>query len=123
LREINEALEENQRIQSEKRKLLNDQTCQARDYVVASLKKLHRVRKHKAIVGSERKIEMEKLEEQLLNEIKRSVDLLEDVLVSVITLDVVRGDVTIDRLLKNLEDSNARLRDVAGFHDEWRQIG
>jgi hypothetical protein len=123
LSEINDALKYNQRIQTDRKSSLKSQTNQTTDYVMASLGKVARIRKHKSVVNAERQAEITKLEGRLLAEVMRSLDVLEDALVSITVLDVARGDVTIDRLLENLRESNARLRDVADAHDEVRNAG
>jgi hypothetical protein len=120
LSEINDALKHNQRIQSERKSNLSAQASQTTDYVMASLGKVARMRKHKAVVNSQRQAQITKLEDRLLIEVKRSIDVLEDALVSLTILDVARGDATIERLLDNLVESNARLRDLADAHEEVR---
>ena len=123
LSEINEALRHNQRIHSDSKSSLKAQANQTTAYVMASLGKVARIRKHKAVLNSERQSEITKLENRLLTEVGRSLDVLEDALVSLTILDVARGDVTIDRLLDNLQESNARLKDIADAHEEVRNAG
>jgi hypothetical protein len=82
-----------------------------------------RIRKHKTVVNASRQAEITRLENQLLTEVTRSLDVLEDALVSLTILDVAKGDVTVDRLLDNLEESNSRLRDLADAHEEVRNAG
>ncbi len=65
---------------------------------------------------------MEGLERRLLAEIRRSMDILEDALVSIITVDVVGGNTRIDRLVSELYESNARLRDIADAHQEIKNV-
>jgi hypothetical protein len=121
--EIGEALKHNQRIQSERKTRLKAQVDQTADYVLVSLGKVARIRKHKSVLNTSRQAEITTLENRLLDEVARSLDVLEDALVSLTILDVARGDATIDRLLNNLEESNARLRDIADAHQEVRNAG
>jgi len=121
--EIGEALKHNQRIQSERKTRLKAQADQTADYVLVSLGKVARIRKHKSVLNTSRQAEITTLENRLLDEVSRSLDVLEDALVSLTILDVARGDATIDRLLYNLEESNARLRDIADAHEEVRNAG
>jgi hypothetical protein len=120
--EICEALDYNQRIPTEKRSYLKQQTRQLTDHALASLEKVTRIRRRKAIVGPDRQAELEQLERRLLAEIKRSLEILEDALVSIITVDVVGGNSRIDRLVSDLYESNARLRDIAEAHQEIRTV-
>jgi hypothetical protein len=122
LSELNEALDYNQRIPPEKKSSLKQQVGQMTDYAVASLEKLARIRGRKAIVSSKRQTELEQLEGRLSVEINRSLDMLEDALVSIITVDVIGGNARIDRLLTDLHESNARLRDTADAHNEIRTV-
>lgn len=121
--EICEALKHNQRIQPDRKTRLKAQVDQTTDYVLASMGKVARIRKHKSVLNTSRQAEITKLENRLLDEVTRSLDVLEDALVSLTILDVTRGDATIDRLLHNLEESNARLRDIADAHEEIRNAG
>lgn len=123
LSEINDALKYNQRIRVDRKSSLKTQANQTTDYVMASLGKVARIRKHKSVVNAQRQAEITKLEHRLMAEVKRSLDVLEDALVSLTILDVAQGDTTIDRLLANLEESNARLRDIADAHEEVRSAG
>ncbi|NIO39164.1 MAG: hypothetical protein GTO41_02560 [Burkholderiales bacterium] len=81
------------------------------------------MRKHKSVVNARRQAQITVLEDRLLVEVKRSIDVLEDALVSLTILDAARGDATVDRLLDNLAESNARLRDLADAHEEVRSAG
>lgn len=121
--EIGEALKHNQRIQPDRKTRLKTQVDQTTDYVLVSLGKVARIRKHKSVLNTSRQAEITQLENRLLNEVARSLDVLEDALVSLTILDVARGDAAIDRLLYNLEESNTRLRDVADAHEEVRNAG
>ena len=121
--EIGEALKHNQRIQSDRKTRLKTQVDQTTDYVLVSLGKVARIRKHKAVLNTSRQDEITQLENRLLDEVARSLDVLEDALVSLTILDVARGDAAIDRLLSNLEESNTRLRDIADAHEEVRNAG
>jgi hypothetical protein len=123
LMEISDALDSNPRIQVDRKSSLKAQADQTTDYVLASLGKVARIRKHKAAVNSQRQTEITQLENRLLVEVGRSIDVLEDALVSLTILDVVRGDGAVDRLLDNLKESNARLRDIADAHEEVRNAG
>lgn len=123
LSEISDALKYNQRIQSDRKASVNAQASQTTDYVMVSLGKVARMRKHKAVVNVKRQAEITRLEDKLLAEVTRSIDVLEDALVSLTILDVAKGDTTIERLLTNLEESNARLRDLADAHEEVRNVG
>jgi hypothetical protein len=120
---ICEALEQNQRIQSDRRLSLEGQAAQAASYVGASLRKLARIRKHKLVLSSKRQDEVGLLENRLLTEVERSLDILEDALVSVTIVDIVRGDARIDRVLSDLGESNARLRDLADAHQDVKNVG
>jgi hypothetical protein len=121
--EIGEALKHNQRIQPDRKTRLKTQVDQTTDYVLVSLGKVARIRKHKSVLNTSRQAEITQLENRLLNEVTRSLDVLEDALVSLTILDVARGDAAIDRLLYNLEESNTRLRDIADAHEEVRNAG
>ena len=123
LSEIDDALRYNKRIQTDRKSNLQAQANQTTDYVMASLGKVARIRKHKTVVNATRQAEITHLENQLLTEVTRSLDVLEDALVSLTILDVAKGDATIDRLLDNLEESNSRLRDLADAHEEVRNAG
>jgi hypothetical protein len=123
LSEIDDALRFNKRIQNDRKSSLQAQANQTTDYVMASLGKVARIRKHKTVVNAKRQAEITHLENQLLTEVTRSLDVLEDALVSLTILDVAKGDVTVDRLLDNLEESNSRLRDLADAHEEVRNAG
>jgi hypothetical protein len=123
LSEINDAVKHNQRIQSDRKSSLKAQANQTTDYVMASLGKVARIRKHKSAVNAPRQAEITQLEDRLVAEVVRSLDVLEDALVSLTILDVVRGDATVDRLLENLQESNARLRDIADAHEDVRNAG
>lgn len=120
--EICEALDYNQRIPTEKKSYLKEQTRQLADHALASLEKVTRIQRRKAIVNVVRREELEQLERRLLAEIKRSLEILEDALVSIITVDVVGGNSRIDRLVGDLYESNARLRDIAEAHQEIRAV-
>jgi hypothetical protein len=120
--EISEALDSNQRISPDKKSSLKEQTRQMTDYAVASSEQLARVRRRAAIVSPTKRPELTQMEGRLLAEIKRSLDMLEDALVSIIRVDVVGGNATIDRLVHDLSESNARLRDIADAHDEIRTV-
>jgi hypothetical protein len=123
LSEIGDALNHNQRIQTDRKSNLKEQANQTTDYVLVSLGKVARMRKHKAVVNAKRQAQITVLEDRLLVEVKRSIDVLEDALVSLTILDAARGDATVDRLLDNLAESNARLRDLADAHEEVRSAG
>jgi hypothetical protein len=120
--EICEALDYNQRIPTEKKSYLKEQTRQLADHALASLEKVTRIQRRKTIVNVVRREELEQLERRLLAEIKRSLEILEDALVSIITVDVVGGNSRIDRLVGDLYESNARLRDIAEAHQEIRAV-
>jgi hypothetical protein len=120
--EISEALDNNQRISSDNKSSLKEQTRQMTDYAVSCSENLARIRRRKAIVSSARKQELTRMEGQLMAEIKRALDILEDALVSIVRVDVVGGRTTIDRLVYDLSESNARLRDIADAHDEIRTV-
>lgn len=120
--EVNEALQYNQRIPTEKKSYLKAQTAQTTEYVLVSVEKLARIRRRKAIIGAKRRVELQQLESRLIVEVKRSLDMLEDALVSIIRVDVVGGNATIDRLVTDLNESNARLRDIADAHEEIRTV-
>lgn len=122
LSEINEALDYNRRISIDKKSSVREQARQMAGYAVASSEKLARIRRRKTIVSSERQIELERLERRLSAGIIRSLDMLEDALVAIIKVDVVGGQATIDRLVTDMNESNARLRDVADAHDEIRTV-
>ena len=120
--EITEALENNQRISIDKRGLVREQARQMTEHVLASFEKITRIRRRRTIVNRDRQIELEQLERRLSGEIFRSLDKLEDALVSIIQVDVLGGNAKIDRLLSDLDDSNARLRDIADAHEELRTV-
>ncbi len=120
--EISEALDHNQRISSDNKSSLKEQTRQMTDYAVSCSENLARIRRRKAIVSPARKQELTRMEGQLVAEIKRALDILEDALVSIVRVDVVGGHATIDRLVYDLSESNARLRDIADAHDEIRTV-
>jgi hypothetical protein len=121
--EIGEALEHNTRVSPDKTASLKRQTQEATDYVLASLARLVRIRRRKAMVSAKKRAELEQIENRLWLEIKRSLDMLEEALVSIITVDVVGGEGRIERLLDELHESNARLRDIADAHQEIRTAG
>jgi hypothetical protein len=120
--EISEALDHNQRISSDNKSSLKEQTRQMTDYAVSCSENLARIRRRKTIVSSARKGELTRMEGRLMAEIKRALDILEDALVSIVRVDVVGGHATIDRLVYDLSESNARLRDIADAHDEIRIV-
>jgi len=120
--EINEALKQNQRIPSDKKSSLENQTRQMMDYTMISLQQLERIHRRKGMVNETRRLELTKLERRLAVEIERALNMLEDALVSIITVDVTGGNARIDRLVNDLSESNSRLRDIADAHDEIRSV-
>jgi uncharacterized protein YjbI with pentapeptide repeats len=120
LLEVKDALEHNQRIQAQKKASLKQQASQIPKNVAVLLWKLFRIRKAKAIVSPDSQAQIQRLEERLLAEMSRSVDVLEQVLMSTITLEIVSGDDTVDRLLRELTESNGRMRDLADAYQEVR---
>jgi hypothetical protein len=120
--EISEALKHNQRIPPDKKAALNKQTRQMTDYAVSSLQKLEQIHRRKAIVNETRRLELARLERRLTAEVERALSMLEDALVSIITVDIAGGNARIDRLVNDLSESNSRLRDTADAHDEIRSV-
>jgi hypothetical protein len=120
--EICEALDYNQRIPAEKKRFLIEQARQLTDHSLNSLEKVARIQRRKSIVNPNRRLELEGIERRLLAEVRRSMDILEDALVSIITVDVVGENTRIDRLVSELYESNARLRDIADAHQEIKTV-
>lgn len=120
--EINEALKHNKRIPPDKKSSLEKQTRQMTDYTVISLQKLERIHRRKGMVNETRRLELARLERRLAAEIERALNMLEDALVSIITVDVAGENARIDRLVNDLSESNSRLRDIADAHDEIRSV-
>jgi len=101
---------------------LENQTRQMMDYTMISLQQLERIHRRKGMVNETRRLELTKLERRLAVEIERALNMLEDALVSIITVDVTGGNARIDRLVNDLSESNSRLRDIADAHDEIRSV-
>ena len=120
--EICDALKYNQRIPPEKKSALNRQTRQMTDYALNSLQKLERIQRRRPLVNETRRLELARLERRLTAEVERALSMLEDALVSIITVDVAGGNARIDRLVNDLSESNSRLRDTADAHDEIRSV-
>jgi hypothetical protein len=120
--EISEALKHNQRIPPEKKTALDKQTRQMTDYAMSSLQKIEQIHRRQAMVNETRRLELARLERRLTAEVERALSMLEDALVSIITVDVAGGNSRIDRLVNDLSESNSRLRDTADAHDEIRSV-
>jgi hypothetical protein len=120
--ELGAALENNPRIQPDRKALLWDRAHRSAENVVDLLQQVARIRRQKSLLGTERQRRIRDMETRRLDQMWRSLDNLEEVLVSTFAVEVEGGDARIERLVDDLEDSNLRLRDMAQSYDEVRNV-
>ena len=116
------------RITWDRKSALNRETRDLYDNIIKGVRKIDRIRRLRDLAArgtatdSAARIiqEAAAMERQLLAELDRALDVLLSVPASLMRVEVTVDDREIDRLVRNLDDTNDRMRDLADAYDEVR---
>ena len=126
-REVHEALSRGP-VAAERKAAFDRQAREVPDNVNRALWNLARLRRLSASIdpssdpAQQNRQAISDLENKTLAEMTRSVELLASLSVSLIQVELARGDRSFDRLLADLDESNKRLVDLSSAYAENRQL-
>ncbi len=126
-REVHETLKHNP-VSPERKTAFERQAREVPDNVNRALWNLARLRRLSASVDprsdpeNQHQQTINDLENKTLAEMAQSVELLASLSVSLIQVELARGDRSVDRLLADLDESNKRLADLSSAYAESKQL-
>ncbi len=113
-------------ISVEKKLSFEQQTSQVPNNITRALWKISRLERLFKSVGNRSKqaiqsqSEIKSMRTQLIKEINHSLDILTAIPVSLLRVELAHGDLEVDRLFAELNESNKRLRDLSSTYTEAR---
>ncbi len=126
-REVHEALRHSP-VSAERKAAFERQAREVPDNVNRALWNLARLRRFSAAIDprsdpdNQNRQAISDLENKTLAEMTQSVELLASLSVSLIRVELARGDQSADRLLADLDESNKRLADLSSAYTESKQL-
>jgi hypothetical protein len=126
-REVHEALQRSP-VSAERKAAFERQAREVPDNVNRALWNLVRLRRLSASIDprsdpeNQNRQAISNLENKTLTEMTQSVELLASLSVSLIQVELARGERSADRLLADLDESNQRLADLSSAYAESKQL-
>ena len=115
-------------ISDAKKAYFNLQACEVPSNITKALWKLARLRRiaesigHKDDEQVQKHQEIEQMISQLRAEMKHSLGVLSSLSISLVKVEVARGDIAMDKLLADLNESNERLGDLSASYAEVKAL-
>ncbi len=126
-REVHDALQHSP-VSASRKSDVERQAREVPDNVTQALWHLARLRRLSASINpqsdptDQKRQAISELENKLLSEMTQSVERLASLSVSLIQVELTRGDRSADRLLADLDESNKRLADLSSAYTESKQF-
>lgn len=123
--EIRDALKHSP-ISAEKRSSFELQASEVPNNIAQALWRVTRLRRIAESIDDrydeqgQKRQEIEQMIDQLRGEMKHSLGILSSISISLVKVELARGDIATDRLLADLNESNKRLRDLSVSYAEVR---